>query len=89
MSPSDSWSPSDPTITYIATRKRPAATKVTLRRAPAGLLRSRTFMAAIPSSEASSPAITVSRGRATVSVTLAAVSWEVAAMAMVAMIDPT
>ena len=59
--------PREATTKYIATRKSPAAMKVTLRRAAAGFVRSSTFIIPTPTIEARSPTITVRIGRATAS----------------------
>ena len=85
----DIWKPMACTTTHMAARKRPAAMKVTFRRALAGSVRSNTFIMTIPTSDAMSPTITVTMGSATALATLAAMVAEVAPMAMVATIEPT
>ncbi len=63
--------------------------KVTFRRAPAGSVRSRTFIMPIPTREATRPTITVRIGSATPTAALFAMRGEVAAIAIVATIEPT
>ena len=70
-------------------RNKPAAMKVTLRKAAPGSVRSNSFMAPIAANEHSRPTSTVATGNATACVVLAASAAEVAPMAMVATIEPT
>ena len=77
------------TTNHIAARKSPAAMNVTLRSADAGLERSSTFIMPMPTSEATSPIITVSSGSATAAAAFAIMVAEVAPIAMVATTAPT
>ena len=77
------------TTKNMAMRKSPAAMKVTLRSAAPGSVRSRSFIAAMPTTEHSRPTRTVITGSATASVVLATRAADVAPIAMVATIEPT
>src|SRR5690606_34629202 len=77
------------TTKYITTRKAIAAMNVTLRSAEAGLERSNTRMSPTARREARSPTAMVMIGSATASRRFAAYRVLVAAMAMVAMTEPT
>ncbi len=70
-------------------RNSAAAMNVALRSADSGDIRSSTFIRAIPTRDARSPSMTVSRGSAMASGRFAANSALDAPMAMVAMMLPT
>ena len=74
---------------YIATRNSAAAMNVTFRSAPAGFVRSSTFIMPMPTSEARRPIMTVTMGSATASTRLEARPAAVAPMAIVATTEPT
>ena len=77
------------TTNHMAARNRPAAMNVTFRSAAAGLVRSSTFIMPMPTSDATSPTITVKIGSETAAAREPARAGAVAAMAIVATMEPT